>query len=367
MRDSTILIFYFLFLIFNMIIVTGGSGFIGSALIAGLNAKGANDILIVDILGKSAGGCLTADEKWKNLRNLSFADYLEADNFLEIITAGKFNLPVEAVFHLGACTSTTETDASFLVKNNFEYSKAVAAFALDKKARLIYASSAATYGDGSKGFSDDESKLHELQPLNMYGYSKQMFDLWALNNGMLKKIVGLKYFNVFGPNEYHKADMRSFVLKGFEQIKQTGKVRLFKSHNPQYKNGCQMRDFLYVKDAVDMTLFFLENKKANGIFNIGSGLARTWLDLANALFAAMYPVRDTPKGDGSQRQPVSNRIEFIDTPPAIRDKYQYFTQADITKLRKAGYDKQITPLENAVADYVQNYLISNRYLSADNI
>jgi ADP-L-glycero-D-manno-heptose 6-epimerase len=327
-----------------MIIVTGGSGFIGSALIAGLNAKGVTDILIVDILGK--------DEKWKNLRNLSFADYLEADNFLDIISTGRFGLPVEAVFHMGACSSTTETDASFLLKNNFEYSKAVADFALAKKARLIYASSAATYGDGSKGFSDDESKLSELQPLNMYGFSKQMFDLWAQNNGMLKKIVGLKYFNVFGPNEYHKADMRSFVLKGYEQIKQTGKVRLFKSHNPDYKDGCQMRDFLYIKDAVDMTLFFLDNKKPCGIFNIGSGLARTWLDLADAVFVAMG------------KQP---KTEFIDTPPAIREKYQYFTQADITKLRKAGYDKQPIALELAVKDYVQNYLKSGSYLSADNI
>ncbi|MCX5633378.1 MAG: ADP-glyceromanno-heptose 6-epimerase [Phycisphaerae bacterium] len=327
-----------------MIIVTGGSGFIGSALIAGLNAKGVSDILIVDILGK--------DEKWKNLRNLSFADYLEADDFLDIITAGRFALPVDTVFHLGACSSTTETDASFLIRNNFEYSKAVAAFALDKKARLIYASSAATYGDGAKGFSDDESKLSQLQPLNMYGWSKQMFDLWVISNGMLKKIVGLKYFNVFGPNEYHKADMASFVLKGFQQIKQTGKVRLFKSHNPAYKDGAQMRDFLYVKDAVDMTLFFLDNKKSAGIFNIGAGTPRTWLDLANALFAAVG---------------VDPNIEFIDTPSAIRDKYQYFTQADITKLRKAGCDKQPTTLEIAVKDYVQNYLQTDSYLSSNNI
>jgi ADP-L-glycero-D-manno-heptose 6-epimerase len=322
-----------------MIIVTGGAGFIGSAITAGLNAKDITDILIVDILGK--------DEKWKNLRSLAFADYLEADTFLDIITAGKFDLPVEAVFHMGACSSTTETDASYLMKNNFEYSKAVASFALDKKARFVYASSAATYGDGAKGFSDDESKLAELEPLNMYGYSKQVFDLWAQHNGLLKKMAGLKYFNVFGPNEYHKADMRSFVLKGYEQIKQTGKVRLFKSHNPQYANGRQMRDFLYIKDAVDMTLFFLDNKKANGIFNIGSGYGRTWLDLANALFSAMG---DEPN------------IEFFDTPVAIRDKYQYFTQADITKLLAAGYKKPITPLEDAVKDYVQNFLIPGRYL-----
>jgi ADP-L-glycero-D-manno-heptose 6-epimerase len=324
-----------------MIIVTGGAGFIGSAVVAALNAKGIKDILIVDILG--------SDEKWKNLRNLSYTDYLEADKFLDIITENKFFLPVEAVLHLGACSSTTETDASYLIKTNFEFSKSIATFAMDKKSRFIYASSAATYGDGEKGFCDDEAMLAQLQPLNMYGFSKQMFDLWSQNNGMAKKIVGLKYFNIFGPNEYHKADMRSFVLKGFQQIKQTGRVKLFKSYNPQYKDGCQMRDFLYVKDAVDMTLFFLENKKANGIFNVGSGRARTWLDLANAMFAAL------------NMQP---NIDFVDMPPMLRDKYQYFTQAEIGKIRGAGYKKEITPLEDAVKDYVQNYLIGEKYLSA---
>ncbi|MFA5291660.1 MAG: ADP-glyceromanno-heptose 6-epimerase [Phycisphaerae bacterium] len=322
-----------------MIIVTGGSGFIGSALVAGLNARGITDILIVDILGK--------DEKWKNLRNLRFTDYIESDDFLNLISAGRLNLPVKAIFHLGACSSTTETDASYLIKNNFEYSKTAAAFAVDKKARFVYASSAATYGDGAKGFSDDESKLAQLQPLNMYGYSKQMFDLWAQDNGMLNKIVGLKYFNVFGPNEYHKADMRSFVLKGFQQIKQTGKVKLFKSYKPDYADGGQRRDFLYVRDAVDMTLFFLDNKKASGIFNIGTGNARSWLDLAGALFAAMD---------------LNPDIEFIDMPSNVRAHYQYFTQADIGKICAAGYKKDITPLEDAVKDYVQNYLQPDKYL-----
>jgi len=189
--------------------------------------------------------------------------------------------------------------------------------------------------------------LSQLQPLNMYGFSKQMFDLWSQNNGMAKKIVGLKYFNVFGPNEYHKADMRSFVLKGFQQIKQTGRVKLFKSYNPQYKDGCQMRDFLYVKDAVDMTLFFLDNKKVNGVFNVGTGRARTWLDLANAMFAAL------------NMQP---NIDFVDMPPMLRDKYQYFTQAEIGKIRGAGYKKELTSLEDSVRDYVQNYLQSEKYL-----
>ncbi|MDD5011129.1 MAG: ADP-glyceromanno-heptose 6-epimerase [Phycisphaerae bacterium] len=322
-----------------MIVITGGAGFIGSALAAALNARGRRDILIVDT-ASDAGDC-------PNLRNLSFADYICASDFLSQITTDKFKSPVEAVFHLGACSSTTEMDVEFLTKNNVEYSKSVAAFALDKKARLVHASSAATYGDGSKGFSDDHSKLRGLEPLNPYGKSKQAFDLWALDKGLLEKIVSLKYFNVFGPNEYHKADMRSFVLKGYEQIRQTGKVKLFKSQNPDYKDGCQMRDFLYVKDAVDMTLFFLDNKKANGVFNIGAGKARTWLDLAGALFAAMN---------------LKPNIEFIDMPEILRDKYQYFTQADISKIRTAGYNNQITSLEDAVADYVQNYLIPSRYL-----
>ncbi len=197
------------------------------------------------------------------------------------------------------------------------------------------------------GFCDDEKNIHTLKPLNMYGYSKQMFDLWAHKNNLLNKIVGLKYFNIFGPNEYHKADMRSFVLKAFEQIRDTGKVRLFKSHNPDYSDGGQLRDFLYVKDAVDMALWVLDNKSANGIFNIGTGTARCWNDLVGAVFSAM----------GKEAN-----IEYIDMPESIRNQYQYFTQADIGKLIRAGYDKKITTLEEAVKDYVQNYLISGEYL-----
>ncbi|MHC4806666.1 MAG: ADP-glyceromanno-heptose 6-epimerase, partial [Planctomycetota bacterium] len=213
--------------------------------------------------------------------------------------------------------------------------------------RFIYASSAATYGDGSAGFSDDVEKMDELRPLNMYGCSKHLFDLWARRAGLLKKIVGLKYFNVFGPNEYHKGDMRSFVIKAFEQINATGKVRLFKSYRPEFKDGEQMRDFIYVKDAVDMTLFFLDNPGIGGLFNIGAGKARTWNDLVKAVFAAM----------GSKP-----KIEYIEMPDSIRNQYQYFTQANITKLRKAGYDKETTSLEEAIQDYVQNYLQNHAYL-----
>ena len=323
-----------------MIVVTGGAGFIGSALIAALNGRDISDILVVDQLG--------ADGRWKNLRNLSFADYVEKDDFLEMVFADKAPSGIEAVLHMGACTDTTETNASYLIKNNYEYTKLLAQWATDADVRFIYASSAATYGDGSAGFGDDEEKIENLRPLNMYGYSKQLFDLWARRTGLLKKIVGLKYFNVFGPNEYHKGDMRSFVLKAFEQINASGKVRLFKSYNSEYKDGEQMRDFLYVKDAVDMTLFFLDTLKLSGLFNIGAGKARTWNDLVKAVFAAM------------DKKP---NIEYIEMPNSIRNQYQYFTQADITKLRDAGYDKEITPLEDAIKDYVQNYLQKSKYLN----
>jgi len=323
-----------------MIIVTGGAGFIGSALIAELNRRQISDILVVDELG--------TDQKWKNLRNLSFADYVEKDDFLEMVIEDKLDSPVEVVFHLGACSDTTETNASYLVKNNYEYSKLLAQWATDADIRFIYASSAATYGDGSAGFSDDEDKIEILRPLNMYGYSKHLFDMWARRAGLLSKIVGLKYFNVFGPNEYHKSEMMSFVVKAFEQIKTTGKVRLFKSYQPEYADGEQVRDFLYVKDAVNMTLFFFDNPYINGIFNIGTGETRTWNDLVIAVFMGMG---------------MKPSIEYIEMPSSIRNQYQYFTQADLSKLRRAGYSKQTTPLEDAIRDYIQNYLENGLYLT----
>ena len=339
-----------------MIIVTGGAGFIGSALIAALNNRQITDILVVDQLG--------TDQKWKNLRNLSFADYVEKDDFLEMVVENRLDFSTEAVFHLGACSDTTETNASYLIKNNYEYSKLLAQWATADNIRFIYASSAATYGDGSAGFSDDEEKIDELRPLNMYGYSKHLFDLWARRAGLLKKpvpspstslrvnsaggIVGLKYFNVFGPNEYHKGDMRSFVIRAFEQIKATGKVRLFKSYRPEFKDGGQMRDFIYVKDAVDMTLFFYDNPQTGGLFNIGTAKARTWNDLVKAVFTAM------------DKKP---NIEYIEMPESIRSQYQYYTCADITKLRKVGYKQDTTSLEDAVKDYVQNYLQKYGYLT----
>ncbi len=323
-----------------MIIVTGGAGFIGSALIAALNKRHISDILVVDELG--------TDQKWKNLRNLSFSDYVEKEDLLDLITNDKLNSSLEAIFHLGACSDTTEQNASYLIKNNYEYSKILAQRAKTDNIRFIYASSAATYGEAEAGFSDNQDNMQSLQPLNMYGYSKHLFDLWAHRASLLKKIAGLKYFNVFGPNEYHKADMRSFVLKAFEQISTTGRVRLFKSYKSEYADGEQLRDFIYVKDAVEMTLFFYDNPQTGGLFNIGTGKARSWNDLVNAVFAAM------------DKKP---NIEYIEIPESMRDQYQYFTEADMTSLRKAGYDKDPTSLEDAVKDYVKNYLQKYRYLN----
>ncbi|MEA3225442.1 MAG: ADP-glyceromanno-heptose 6-epimerase [Planctomycetota bacterium] len=323
-----------------MIIVTGGAGFIGSALIAQLNARQITDILVVDQLG--------TDRKWKNLRNLFFADYLEKNDLLDMIIDGKLDSPIETIFHLGACSDTTEADASYLIKNNYEYTKLLAQWATNANIRFIYASSAATYGDGSAGFEDQEENIDVLCPLNMYGYSKHAFDLWARRSGLLKSMVGLKYFNVYGPNEYHKGNMRSFIAKAFEQINADGKVRLFRSHEPDYTDGGQVRDFVYIKDAVDMTLFFFDNPHLNGLYNVGTGEARTWNDLVIAVFVAMG---------------IKPNIEYIDMPDSIRNQYQYFTKADVSKLRNAGYDKQTTPLEDAIKDYVQNYLKEDAYLT----
>jgi ADP-L-glycero-D-manno-heptose 6-epimerase len=322
------------------ILVTGGAGFIGSAIVWALNRRGYENIIIADFLGK--------DEKWKNLVPLRFADYLEADTLAEILRGkpGHFG-KTGAVFHLGACSATTERDAAYLIRNNFEYTKDLARWSLTSGARFIYASSAATYGDGERGMTDDESGIHLLRPLNMYGYSKHLFDLYARREGILDRIVGLKYFNVFGPNENHKDDMRSLVNKAYAQIVSTGSVELFRSHRPDYRDGEQKRDFLYVKDAVEMTLHFAENTAAGGLYNIGSESANTWNTLANAIFKAL----------GKNPQ-----IRYVDMPESIRGKYQYFTQADTSKLRSTGYTRSPYPLEDAVADYVLNYLAPGCHL-----
>jgi len=327
-----------------MIIVTGGAGLIGSAVIQHLNRIGREDILVVDHLGLT--------DKWRNLSALRFMDYMEKDAFELLLDGGSTagRLPgrkLEAVIHLGACSATTEPDATYLIRNNFEYSRKLALTALAADARFIYASSAATYGDGENGFADDEQQLATLRPMNMYGYSKQLFDLWALRQGFLDRLVGIKYFNVYGPNEQHKGEMRSLVLKAYEQIGASGTLRLFKSHRPEYGDGEQLRDFVYVKDAAAMTLHFLLNSRAGGIFNIGGGTTVSWNRLAGAVFSAM-------------ERPVS--IEYIDMPESIRNTYQYRTCADISKIRATGYAAEIGSVEESVQDYIRNYLVPGKRL-----
>lgn len=313
-------------------IVTGGAGFIGSNIVAALNERGEYDIVVVDILGQ--------DEKWKNLVGLRFADYWEGDDFrfkLQHDALGE----VDTVFHMGACSATTETNASYLADNNYRFTRDLCEWCLQHGTRFIYASSGATYGDGALGYSDDDETTWQLKPLNMYGYSKHLFDLWALRQGVTDRVAGLKFFNVYGPREDHKGDMRSVVHKSYGQIQATGEVKLFKSYKPEYRDGEQVRDFVYVKDAVDVCLWLHDNQRASGIFNVGTGRERTWLDLANAVFSALG-------------QPP--RIQFIDMPETLRPKYQYHTCADIRRLQAAGYRTPFTSLEDGVRDYVQTWL-----------
>ncbi|HWL53104.1 MAG TPA: ADP-glyceromanno-heptose 6-epimerase [Chthoniobacteraceae bacterium] len=319
-------------------LVTGGAGMIGSAVVWALNRRGCEEIVVCDELGTS--------EKWRNLVPLRYADYLEAGDLLPRLESGALG-DFDAVFHLGACSATTERDATYLIRNNFEYTKNLARWSLANDARFLYASSAATYGDGSHGMADAEPDLHRFRPLNMYGYSKHLFDLHARREGWLSKIVGLKYFNVFGPNEDHKGDMRSVVHKSFAQVRDEGVIRLFRSYRDEYADGEQKRDFLYVKDAVEMTLHLAQAESAAGLYNIGSGQAQSWNDLARALFAAL-------------ERPVN--IEYIAMPETLRGKYQYFTQADITRLRETGYQAPVTPLAEAVRDYTTHYLIPDHRL-----
>ena len=317
----------------SRLVVTGGAGFIGSALIWGLNKQGFDNIIVVEKLG--------VDDKWRNLVGLQFRELIDKDRFITGLEKNSYS-PI-GIIHIGAITDTTEQNAELLIEDNYEYTKRLCLWSVRNAKRFIYASSAATYGDGSKGFRDDNPILPDLRPLNIYAYSKHLFDLWALRNGLLGEIAGLKYFNVFGPNEYHKGEMRSIVHKAFEQINRGGTVRLFRSHNPKYKNGWQMRDFIYVKDVVDMTLSIYNNKDANGIFNIGTGIAHSFYDLVAAVFKAM------------EREP---RIEYIDIPEPIRDRYQYWTQADMRKT-EAIYKKDLFSLEQGVDDYIKNYLLTD--------
>jgi ADP-L-glycero-D-manno-heptose 6-epimerase len=321
------------------VLVTGGAGFIGSALVWELNRHGFDDIVVADVLDRS--------EKWKNLAALRFRDYVEAADLLAMVERDAASLDeFSTIVHLGACSSTTETDAAYLMRNNYAFTKALAEAAAARGVRFVYASSAATYGALETDLSESRP-LGSLRPLNMYAYSKHLFDLYAERTGMLTRIAGLKYFNVYGPNERHKGDMRSVVAKAYDQIRTDGSVQLFRSYRPEFGDGKQMRDFLYVKDAVRMTLAIAANPSAAGIFNLGAGAAQTWLDLARAVFKALG---------------TEPRIEFIEMPSALRDKYQYHTEAKTARLRTAGFDGALHSLDDGVADYVQRYLAEDKHL-----
>jgi ADP-L-glycero-D-manno-heptose 6-epimerase len=314
------------------IVVTGAAGFIGRNVVAKLNLLGYEKLVLVDHLG--------TDEKWANLTGLRFEDVMSPAKFIESVktnTAPKASVCI----HLGACSATTEKNADYLLENNYRYTRTLCEWSLRQNTRFIYASSAATYGDGMLGYGDEDIDTPKLRPLNMYGYSKHLFDLWALQSGIMGRIVGLKYFNVYGPYEDHKGDMRSLVQKAYHQIIERGYLELFKSHRPDYRDGEQKRDFIYVRDAVDVTLHFALTSKVCGLLNCGTGVARTWINLAHALFSAIGRSPD---------------IRFIEMPPILRGKYQYFTQADVTKLRRAGYFKPFLSLEDGVSDYVKSHL-----------
>ncbi len=321
-----------------MIVVTGAAGFIGSVLVSRLNKENFKDIILVDDFSKT--------EKASNLENKIFTAKVDRkDFFIWLNDNHKF---VQFIFHIGARTDTTEFDKSIFDELNFNYSQNIWKACVEFGLPLIYASSAATYGEGEFGYDDDESIIPNLIPLNPYGESKNNFDIWALQQ--IEKPyfwAGLKFFNVFGPNEYHKARMASVVFHAFNQIKATGKMKLFRSHKEGYGDGEQKRDFIYVKDLVDVLYFLMHHRKNSGIYNLGTGQARTFNDLVNATYSAMN---------------IKPDISFIDTPIDIRDKYQYFTEAKMDKLRAIGYNKPFTSLENSVIDYVSNYLSSNSRL-----
>jgi ADP-L-glycero-D-manno-heptose 6-epimerase len=321
-----------------MIVITGAEGFIGSCLVAKLNQLNYNDLILVDDFD-------TCTNRNLNLLGKKFTAKIERKNFFEWLNLNANQ--VQFIFHIGARTDTTETDEKIFKELNYDFSISLWNICVNEGIPLVYASSAATYGEGENGYDDDESKLNLLQPLNPYGKSKNDFDKWAVNQEKQPYFwAGLKFFNVYGPNEYHKGRMASVIFHSFNQIKEFGKVKLFKSHKPDFANGEQMRDFIYVKDLCDVCVFLLENRKKSGIYNLGTGQARTWNDLANAIFKAM----DLP-----------SNIEYIDIPEDIRGKYQYFTEANMTKLKNIGYNKEFKNVENAVNDYVNNYLKSNKF------
>lgn len=314
-----------------MIVLTGGAGFIGSCFLATLNAAGREDVLVVDSLGTGT--------KWKNLVGRSYIDIVSKEEFRDMMAVGGVD-DVDAVVHMGACSSTTETNADYLLDNNYRYSIDVAEFAMEQGARFIYASSAATYGNGDRGYADTTV---DLRPLNMYGYSKHLFDRWIRAEGLQSSCVGLKFFNVFGPNEYHKGAMASLVSKAVPQIRDQGFVSLFRSTDPSYPDGGQKRDFVYVKDVCAIMLTLLERADVNGILNLGTGVARTWNDLMTAVFAAMDREAD---------------IRYVDMPSELARQYQNFTEADMSTMRRLLPDVTFSSLESSVADYVRGHLLN---------
>ena len=321
-----------------MIIVTGAAGFIGSCLIGRLNAENFNHIIAVDDFSRL--------EKLPNLENKKIIEQVERDLFFDWLDNNYHE--VEFLFHIGARTDTTEFDVQIFEELNVAYSKKIWQKCIQYQIPLVYASSAATYGLGELGYDDNEQNIPLLKPLNPYGDSKNEFDIWALQQEKKPFFwAGLKFFNVYGPNEYHKGRMASVIFHAFNQIKATGQMRLFKSHNPDFKDGEQIRDFIYVKDVVEVCLFLMHHRRNSGIYNLGSGKARTFLDLVTNTFVNLN---------------ITPAISFIDTPADIRDKYQYFTQANMSKLRSIGYNKPFHTLEEGITDYVKNYLIENKTL-----
>lgn len=321
----------------ELTILTGGAGFIGSCLLAKLNSQGIDDIIVVDNLDDS--------RKWRNLLGKRFYDYIPKDKFLKLLKNNRLPVP-KHIIHMGACSSTLVEDYDYLMSNNYEYSRKLGTWAFEHRVPFIYASSAATYGDGSFGYDDSDKNTLRLKPLNIYGQSKQFFDLWLLKNGNASQAVGLKFFNVFGPNEYHKAEMMSVICQRFDELKSGLPMRLFKSYSAQYQDGEQKRDFIYVKDAVEVIYYFYKSPQISGIYNLGTGVARSWNDLAKAMFSALK---------------MTSKIEYIEMPLAIRDKYQYFTQANMLKLRSCGCQHKFSSLEEAIKDY-STYLDLKTYI-----
>lgn len=312
------------------IIVTGGAGFIGSCVIRTLNDAGIEDIIIVDNIATT--------NKWMNMRNKKYIEYVHKSQFLDCLSLYD---GITSIIHMGACSATTERDFDYLWNNNFEYTKTLWNYCKEKQISFIYASSAATYGDGSQGF-DDNMNIENLIPLNGYGYSKQLFDLWVKKQTEFpKQYCGLKFFNVYGPNEYFKGSMASMIFHGFKQIKEMGTVKLFKSCNTNYADGGQLRDFVYVKDVCAVIKWLLNNPNVSGLFNIGTGIAQSFKELAEAIFHALD---------------LEPNIIYIDMPEHLKEKYQYYTQAEMGKLRNAGYSNEFKNLEDGVKDYVQNHL-----------